>query len=404
MNKLNKQCYVELANSPIEDTVGFSIIDNEPHVIFPRGYNIATTSGGIYKDALLLVKVLDKYQRRKGENIFDRDKVNMKLSNGERFPLRTAIWLIKDYQYNGLYSEKIDVYKVQKKGKIDWPKTIKKQMPQISGNQYVYLDFVVKESCHDMNNIIRIIHEKIIHQCLQAIGWLFPNVEKPNANALSYSKEHCIITLKKEQQKTTHDNKKVLLNHMIEFLQAANDDNSKDIFKNYKTSYFNLVWQDMLEYVFGNEPVSEYYPNATWYVQGKAYEASNLQPDIILKRGEIAYILDAKYYKYGITRNIAHLPQSSDIVKQLAYSNYAEDSCLRGIVTAYDAFIMPYNGGEDLFEVVGYSSIGNSMFNSHKVVAVLMDIKEVMKLYTSSNQNTQKQHQLIQLINNVNRD
>ena len=63
------------------------------------------------------------------------------------------------------------------------------------------------------------------------------------------------------------------------------------------------------------------------------------------------FVLDSKYYRYGETKNPNHLPDSSSVVKQIAYAQYIENPEKNTIPEdvkkytsnnqIYNAFILP---------------------------------------------------------------
>jgi hypothetical protein len=111
------------------------------------------------------------------------------------------------------------------------------------------------------------------------------------------------------------------------------------------------------------------------------------------------FVLDAKYYRFGVTGIPYHLPASSSISKQITYgeyvsakSEYSEDD------TVYNAFLMPYNrtpydkennpngnrlGLKDNFESIGeaygeWKTIGKSY---ETVQGILIDTRYLMYHY-----------------------
>ena len=403
MHDISKMCCVELQGSDEELNIGINIINGQLKVIFPRGYRLNKSSKDVVGDILLLVKVLDKYSRRVKTKAIRFQNKHLGEEGGSKYPLVTAIWLINDYKQNGLFTNLVAEYKKDKKGKIIWDRTLKKCLPQISNSQFVYLEFIVRKTYQDSEDIIRTIHAQIINECLSTIGWLFRDIEKPTVSSAYLPKNLCMVALKNALSNETQDSRKQLLKQLINYLLLANDVNGKRVQKDYNTEFFNLIWEDMLLDVFGNADTNEYYPSATWHLGSLAQEASNLKPDVILRQQETVYVLDAKYYKYGCTLNPKHLPQSSDILKQLAYSEYIVDKHIKGTTKAYDAFILPCDNEHTQLKCIGYADIGDTMFRARKVAAVLMDTKTVMQMYVNNTKQQEYRKWIIQLIDQVNR-
>lgn len=397
MNNLLNMFSVELDDNFSSEYVGITIYNGNPRVVFPRGYNLSLDREGQIKDVILLIKVFNKYIRKKSKDIYLQELNDLFEGVGNEFPIVSALWLLKDYENNGLYNEYINRYKRNKNGNINWLKTIKTQIPYLNNKNLIYLDFISKEKLNNINNIILLIQKYIIEKCVYSIGWIYPNINIKKGNKLPYNNEICINLLKKELILTNIDNKKQLIFHMIKFLQYAGKEKSDKVLREYKTKYFMHIWEDMLNEILGNEDRKKYYPNAVWNIEGKNINASNLRPDIILKKDKKIYVLDAKYYKYGITNKISDLPQSSDITKQLLYSKYIESQFS---FEAYDAFILPFNSkGSNKFKFIGNANIDIDGFKERKVVCILADTKKIMEQYVNMNETEILKDNIIDIIN-----
>lgn len=393
---MNNSYEIELEDFNTDSNyVGINFDKGKIKIVFPRGYLLSSKPNS---DIIILIKVFEKYIKNKKSKAFSNNSNKVSTGNGNNFSIINAIWLMKNYEKNGLYKELIPKYRIDKKGPINWHKTIKSITPYISDNKLIYLDFIIKENTDNANNIILLTQKYIIKKCIDTLGWLYPNIKINDFNPLPYSRNICINLLRKELQLTNIDNTKKLLIHMINFLENDGDKESRNIFKDFKTEYFQNIWEDMLNEVLGNEDPSNYYPNAVWEIDNKITNASNLRPDVILKNDSKIYVLDAKYYKYGISKNINHLPQSSDIIKQLMYSEYIHTST--GL-EAFDAFIIPYKATDSsIFKFVGNAKININSLKNKKVVCILADTKTIMQKYIQMNELNYLKESIISIINN----
>lgn len=402
MHKLSDICKVELENDIDSEYIGITIKDGKPQVIFPRGFNLSSDKNEQRKDIMLLIKVFDKYIQRKESKAYLENFNDLRKGKGGNFPFKNAIWMIRDYENNGLYKEYFHTYKVDKKGNINWARTIKTQTPYISENKLVYLDFVVKEKKDDASNIILLTQKYIVEKCIENIGWLYPNVYIERGNKLPYSVQASINILKRELQITNIDSIKQLIRHMIEFLQYVGNDKSKQKLKEYKTKYFMNIWEDMLNEILGNEDANKYYPNAQWHINGDTTDASNLRPDVILRLENKVYVIDAKYYKYGITGNVSDLPQSSDITKQLLYSSYITSN-FEYVLYSYDSFVLPYrSNNEECFKFVGNATVAIDEFKNKNVVCILADTKQIMEQYINMDELDKSKENIVKIIDSQN--
>lgn len=402
MHNLQDVCSVELDNENESEYIGITFDKNNLKIIFPRGYSLSLNDKDLKKDIIILIKVFDKYIKRKKAKSYSREEKNLNKSNGKNFSISNAIWLLNDFESNGLYEEYIINYKVNKNGNINWSKTIKSIKPYISNNDLIYLDFIVKKNNNNNFNIITHIQRYIIKKCTSVIGWLYPNINIEGPTNLPYKKSICINLLKKELKQINIDKTKKLIINMINFLENDSDEKNLNKFKEYKTKYFMNIWEDMLNYILGNDEPNKYYPKAIWEIDNETISASNLRPDIILNSDKNTYVIDAKYYKYGITKSINHLPQSSDISKQLLYSKHIENNTKKN---SYDAFILPYksNNKKNLFEFVGNAKMDNNIYDNKKVVCILADMKSIMKKYIYGNELDKTKKDVIKIIDNQNK-
>ena len=108
------------------------------------------------------------------------------------------------------------------------------------------------------------------------------------------------------------------------------------------------------------------------------------------------YVVDAKYYRYGVTGVRNHLPESSSINKQITYAEYIETSnelkSKYGNRPIYNAFLMPFNRTNNPFSVSQYYlNIGEGISDwkhndktYEKVQGIVIDITFLMKTYSGS--------------------
>lgn len=108
------------------------------------------------------------------------------------------------------------------------------------------------------------------------------------------------------------------------------------------------------------------------------------------------YVLDAKYYRYGVSGLPKHLPESTSINKQITYGEYI-DNCAELKAkygdTIYNAFLMPYNKDDNPFHLQGqyFANVGEAAgewkFGYHKyerVQGIVVDIRYLMNNYYGS--------------------
>lgn len=389
IKNLKDVCVV--SSNTIDDTyVGIKFIDDEVKVYFPLGYEIPLENSECRKSILNLIKTISI-----GRRLINGDS-KLSVNNGkeDEVPFNSFIWIINDYLNNGLYIDREKIYKQNQNGKINWKKTLNTKF-YISDKSAVYLNpYVEKNTLED--NIITDIHAYCVKVSVEYIGWVFGNIPIPTNSIIENNFNYYITILNKEIIHSFDDRKKTLLVNMKKILEMCGCSN-KEKLNDYGVFQYEYVWEYMVNTVYGNENVDKYFPNSKYHLLGfdKVIESSSLRPDSILSVEKDIYILDSKYYKYGITRNPLHLPNTDSVQKQITYGEHIENNY--NYEKIYNAFILPYNKHKNSFELsnnieyVGFSESSWKNENSNryyeKVSVILIDTRYLIDCYTRCNDN-----------------
>lgn len=188
---------------------------------------------------------------------------------------------------------------------------------------------------------------------------------------------------------TNNDRCKILFSAMIKIISCIDGNNSsKKIILG--TEYFESIWEQMINKAFGIKNKSGYFPKTRWLLSGDLKKTKYpLEPDTIMIHDDKTYILDAKYYRYGITGNPDHLPDTSSISKQIIYGEYAFKIKNIPDHKLFNAFLMPYNSSDDLFAFnspignigVADSSWKENRYQYEQIQGLVLDTKFLMKNY-----------------------
>lgn len=365
--------------------VGLRYENNDLSINFPMGYHLAESEKELRQDIFLLFATLSKHTKNKDSNIFN----NRNYFDEVQFPIQSYIYLIRDYYERGYYKEKEVNYHVSKKGKINWNRTIKTQKPYVQNNDIFYLEFVTKKNNINEDELITLVHEYLVYESFIKIGWLFTKALpiKPRIKRNNKLFKSVIIA---KISSTYNDKNRLLFRHMLAIVENSGNhsENSNFIFGTYR---FEYVWESMIDKVFGIKGKEEYFPKTEWLLDDKAYENASLEPDTIMVYKNDVYVLDAKYYKYGIIKNPRFLPESTSINKQITYGEYIHNNEkffeIHGKqMQVYNAFIMPYNASqfdsrENIIKVG--EAISNWKDNGiayQKIQGILIDVKYLMKI------------------------
>ena len=183
---------------------------------------------------------------------------------------------------------------------------------------------------------------------------------------------------------------------VIEFLDKSSE--TKNF--TYGTNEFEYIWESMVDSAFGEKNKTKYYPHCYWEIDGKEYSSdqlefkqSALRPDTIMitdkgTENQKTFVIDSKYYKYGESKHLNHLPMSGSIIKQIAYAEYIENKENSGELkhkskSIYNAFIMPYESrkADENMKFVGSArtdyKAGDKSY--YKIKAILVDTKWLME-------------------------
>lgn len=383
---------IKVSENSSDDFVGLKFIDGNPSIIFPRGYALSDDEKQIRKDIIKLIAAIQKFSGRKeGENI--KNKIGeFDLS----MPILSYQYIIYDFIAHGYYTEKETHYVGNTRGKINWKRTIQNEQPQINNGNVVYLNFITKTNRIKYNNLITKIHEYCVYESFLKIGWLFLGKEaKPKKPSIKFNKRIFSSVLKDELNNTFNDQKRHLFQAMLNIVNDENETINENFNAVFGVNRFEYVWEGMVDYVFGEDNKDEYFPHAKWHIVkdgGYSIESSTLEPDTIMLYDDKCYILDAKYYKFGITGNPQHLPGTASIEKQIVYGEYIEhqNKFYYDDTHIYNAFIMPFNanewGCETLYKFVSVGTADwkpvNSKKNYEYVLGILVDTRFLVESYS----------------------
>ena len=387
--------------------VGLKADTSKALVYFPIGYQISETEEEIRRDILHLLSVLSEFKDKQGHiskrNFYETDDVD--------FPLNAYLEIIYYYMENGYYKEVDPIFRTRERGKIDWPKTIKKQTPLLSLNKKkntyspVYTQFTVRESTPNENKEITRIHQHCVYRSFKTIGWIFTSYMPPKPEG-KWDDEKFLYILRRKLSNTNNDKKKRLFQSMIEMISKEDEKFEERL--HFGVNKFDDVWEKLIYKQFNNADITEFYPRAHWnLLYNEDKDASNLRPDTIMlcKEEKIIYVIDAKNYKYGHSHDYDDLPDSSDINKQISYGEYIYDENNKKSYKkyldsgekfehVYNAFLIPFNSSENEFNLNNtYENIGQANTpwkhesrEYEQIQTILVDTKFLIRNYKSKSE------------------
>lgn len=404
MNNEKKIILHSVTNEEHNSFVGLRIRNDEIHFHYPESYSIADISDkkSFRNDIVNIIRTISLAKSKPTTN----NQSDIGLASSEQFAIMSYLWIIRDYISNGYYRNSEKIYRTNGKGKINWKKTFETD-PIVSNGNIIYNNVVV-EVRNDCDDVITEAHKWCVFDSVRKIGWLFGISEKSvyvPRTPKSVMKKY-VRAIKTELMRTFDDVKKMRLHHMLKVLIGVDDsDRTKEIV--YGVNKYHYVYERMVDYVFSNVPdITKYNPNANWYLEKNDYkpsEASSLRPDTIrlepikesISKEKVAYVLDAKFYRFGTTGNVSDLPTTTSIQKQITYGDniFCNLQKKENIKNVYNAFILPYNkydnkfGYQDNLEYIGFSEANwrKDELSHTRICAFLIDIKHLISTWSQGN-------------------
>ena len=392
-SEIRKRCHIN-TNEEGDRFVGIKADSDDAIVYFPVGYHLPENEMDIKRDILHLFRVLAEFTDS-SDRVLAMNKFEAPQSVD--FPINAYLEVINYYmEKNSYYMETEPIYKTRDRGNIDWAKTIQRQKALIQSDfSPVYTQYTVRESTPNENKLITHIHRHCVYESFSKLGWLFtPYMPEPPQIPLDVKR--FIIALNDKLATTYNDKDKKLFRSMKAVLEYMDEKTSEKQFY-FGTDYFESVWEKLIDRVFGIKNKKDYFPRTRWRLRkGKYKEKFPLEPDSIMIYNDKIYVLDAKYYRYGITGNPDHLPDSSSINKQITYGEYIHKQRSLPNESLFNAFIMPYNSAKNYFGFTEpFGNIGEAVgdwkgdtYYYERIQGIVVDTRYLMYHYTGNPRNS----------------
>lgn len=391
-----------------DDFVGIKYEKNSISICLPLGYDVPLFEQMSDKEKkvniLLLLRSVGITKSRDNYGAqFDNS-----IGDNKEMPFNSFLWIISDYINNGIFQDIEKEYKQKiNSGKINWKRTLNSEH-FFSDGTVVFINPYF-ETKQQVDNLITELNIYCINKSIEYIGFLFGNVKKIesklNDNVVNKFMKYYINILNKELMKSFNDRKKMLLNHMKRIISMSYSLNS-DVKLNYGTKRYEYVWESMVNDIFGSRDIdiADYFPEAYWTIKlfndERKKDSSKLRPDVIYKDviNNRLYIIDAKYYKFGITKRRVDLPHTDSIQKQITYGDHINTNKEKynniNTNNIYNAFILPYdkydkdNVSYKLFDNIEYCGFAESDWKEHnfqknyeRIALILVDFKFLIDCY-----------------------
>ena len=375
-----------------EDFVGIRIADNMIEFHYPETYRLSDDKKERRKD---IVKILSTIKLAKAGR--PESKYYTKNEDDDGFPLNAYLWIINDYLKYGRYENRETIYTVNGGGKINWKRTISAQ-PIISNGNFIYSELISERRVH-RDDLITEIYNFCVKKAVDSVGWIYGiNFDGAGVDYdRLYNKKRYLIALNKEISRTFIDTKRYRLQQMKNIITGLDDELQTTQELTYGVFGYDHVFECMVDRLFSTVTnIADFYPCAEYRLVMSPHRCKTvpLRPDTIMTKERTAYILDSKYYRYGITFDPSDLPDTTSIQKQITYGDYVKAAKEDAFDSVYNAFVLPYskkdNPCSDMFSgdmvFAGYAQADWSVKYPHSKIAVfLIDTTFLIEHWTKHN-------------------
>ena len=240
------------------DFVGIKITQSERTVVFPLGYFPEKSS--------LSASKIQKEERNEILNLINSIYLCTSNKKGERvsvlngdvkcdFPIKSMLYIIEDFLDRGTYyTEKETLYTKSNGGKISWNRTIKRIKPAVSESGIAFLDFIIRKSRIQENQLITEIHKYCVYKCFEIFGFLYssslPEKGLLDETDISKNKKYYAQVLQEKIDSTYLESNVELFSNLLDFINFF-DCESETKEASYGTNCFQVVWEKMVDSVFG---------------------------------------------------------------------------------------------------------------------------------------------------------
>lgn len=385
MPKINDICHCDAKTDSEDEFVGIRCIKAndgkyETRIDFPMGYFKDEAAISILSEENLRENVMNLFSVLSDADLMSNVREDSSIAaisdevKETAFPMLAYLNVIRNYLDNGYITEREVEYKRKAHGKVNWNRTIKMTMPVVDEDEsnLVYLDLIARRVNYNEDCLITLVHKFCVHDALNRLGFLF-GIEPTEEPILDFEYELFCSAVNAKLSKTFNDRDLHLLSDLakiIEFLAKHQTEDGINTEYYFGVNKFAPVWEAMVDRIFGKLPQGvtkdKFNPHCEWDLSSRkpGYENPNyaMRLDTIMwdEEGDRLYVLDAKYYKFGMTGFAADLPSSGSICKQIAYAEYVEthwkeilgldsstspDGSVQNDILPkpiYNAFVLPY--------------------------------------------------------------
>jgi len=319
------------------------------------------------------MKVIAKFGMLAGRSGFGKD-------GKDPYKLASVIReLTDDLLDHGVHSAS-GVFEAEHGGRIDWKGTFREGSPRILEDGSYWFKKLKRNSVRDGHeNHLSLIHAGIMAEILRDHDWWLPSgawqaLDDANIPETAIPREEWSTVLDRLSDSVFRDRDHERLCLMKAYVDCTSSGHGKSSVCGI--SDFSTVWEKMLRDVLRHSS-SEWkslLPQPRWTKRdGTSDFAPGLKPDVVLSRGNMHVVADAKYYDAVSEKT---LPSLSDLTKQEAYRKTLEQA-LGGNHSVASCFVFPSKEGTGPYATVEMSDRNGNPF-SEPTGCVYLSTSDVM--------------------------
>lgn len=365
----------------------------------------------------LIIKTLEKYSNSKNEII----RMYNDTTNSSSFNLLAVIlFLLSDYNENGLYTNEDRIIETNGMGDILWDRTINDTFTLISNNRPYYPEIQTVKNIEDDSDYFKRLHECVLSLCSEELvktdltsifDDIIPAFLSEEELDSFGDKDYILYRIENELSVQFNTHKQLILKTIYAYIKEKSTLSDIDCFSMFGTNSFEEVWEEIFRTVLDDKlhkklnsiilpkPLNSKYnkndelisiiEKPKWHGLGWAEpkEGNTLIPDIISIQGDTFIISDAKYYVPVLDENkpLCGQPGIESITKQylyqLAYKNFIDE---HGFKTIKNCFLMPTEEDNVINKGVVYMNMLN-LLGLESIEVRMVPANELYKLYITSN-------------------
>ena len=354
----------------------------------------------------LILNALESYRSSKrqievDDHLFFPSNFGAESSNG----LALADFFIKDFLKHGIYRKSRTVYQTNSNGRIDWKRTIDRQVPLISRNTVVYTSTIHKRTEFTNESDVSTFHKYVVSKLIQMYGGvlgysLHPNIpgqvenlEMMQQQVLEKKTSTLWQKLNKELRQTYGHRNITLIRNLMNFIEPSYSSSNSMLVMGTKN--FEKIWEEiLLRYLDSNgttSSINDNFPSAEWWnLEHKPISnAPRGKPitDTVAKVSDDKYIIaDAKYYDFDYDEITCSFngkgPGFNDIQKQVFYEKLLMS--IKGDVECANILIYPRYELEDDCILKPFGTVNIPVEGLPFIVNFFGNSEKLLQYYTRS--------------------